>query len=278
MVVRTISGVLLLLILGVTFTLGGPVLFVLDACLSVLAFLELTRAMKIPTKEKKLCALEWIGLLGISFYYVLLWGTAYWGVSKEMLLFAILLTIMIMMLIYVFQFPKIEIQKVIAAVFSFVYAPIFLSYLFQIRLMDEKGIYLVWLVFTSSWACDTCAYCVGKPFGRHKLAPVLSPKKSIEGAIGGVVGAALIGFLYAFWLVKGPVSVFENDILWAFPLISAIGGVLSQIGDLAASGIKRTYGIKDYGKLIPGHGGIMDRFDSVVVTAPLIYYLVLCLM
>ena len=158
-----------------------------------------------------------------------------------------------------------------AAGFSFLYAPVFLSFIYLTRLLPH-GIYLVWLIFCGSWASDTCAYVVGMLFGRHKLAPVLSPKKTIEGSVGGILGAALIGYLYAYILCRFGTTDVTDAILWAFPAISAIGALLSQIGDLAASGIKRNHNIKDYGKLIPGHGGIMDRFDSVIVTAPLIYY------
>ena len=88
-----------------------------------------------------------------------------------------------------------------------------------------------------------------------------------------MAGAALIGFLYAWGLQKAGVTAVSDDAIWAFPLISGVGAVLSQLGDLAASGIKRDHNIKDYGKLIPGHGGIMDRFDSMTVTAPMTYFL-----
>ena len=148
-----------------------------------------------------------------------------------------------------------------------------LSYIYQIRVLPG-GIFTVWLVFICAWGCDTCAYCVGMLIGKHKMAPVLSPKKSVEGGIGGIVGAALIGILYALainhWGSAG-VSVAE------FAVIGAAGGAISQIGDLAASAIKRNYNIKDYGKLIPGHGGILDRFDSVIFTAPIIFYLAVLL-
>lgn len=270
MVVRAISGVVLLAILGVTLGFGGSILFGFSLLISLIGYLELTKAMKVRGENKAISGLEIIGCAGIVFYYLLL----FFDKTKEMNMLAIVLTIMGMLALFVLTYPKIAVNQVIPSIFAFIYAPVFLSYLYQTREL-EMGVYLVWLVFTSSWACDTCAYCVGKPLGRHKLAPVLSPKKSIEGAIGGVLGAAVIGFLYAYWLVSKNISSLSNDILWAFPLISAIGGVLSQIGDLAASGIKRQFEIKDYGKLIPGHGGIMDRFDSVIVTAPLIYYLVL---
>ena len=109
-----------------------------------------------------------------------------------------------------------------------------------------------------------CAYCVGMLIGKHKMAPVLSPKKSIEGAVGGVVGAALLGVIYAA-ATQGKMA--------EYALICAVGALISMVGDLAASAIKRNQNIKDYGKLIPGHGGILDRFDSVIITAPVIYYL-----
>ena len=107
-------------------------------------------------------------------------------------------------------------------------------------------------------------------FGKHKLAPVLSPKKSIEGAVGGVAGAALLGLAYG--LVLGThMEEFDNPVV-ACAISCAIAAVISQIGDLAASAIKRNHDIKDYGHLIPGHGGILDRFDSMIFTAPAIYF------
>ena len=108
------------------------------------------------------------------------------------------------------------------------------------------------------------AYCTGMLIGKHKMAPVLSPKKSVEGAVGGVAGAALLGVIYAA-ATQGP--------MLEYAVICAIGALISMVGDLAASAIKRNQGIKDYGKLIPGHGGILDRFDSVIFTAPVIYFL-----
>ena len=133
----------------------------------------------------------------------------------------------------------------------------------------------MWLILICSWGCDTCAYCVGVLFGKHKMAPVLSPKKSIEGAVGGVIGAAGLGALFG-WFVTSRVDAPANFI-FLFAIISAVGALISMVGDLAASGIKRNYDVKDYGKLIPGHGGVMDRFDSVIFAAPIIYFLAMIL-
>lgn len=103
------------------------------------------------------------------------------------------------------------------------------------------------------------------------MTPKLSPKKSIEGAVGGVVGAALLTALYAF-IFRGQMGINTMEI-WLLAAISAVGGLISMVGDLTASAIKRNYDIKDYGHLIPGHGGILDRFDSMIITAPIVYYL-----
>lgn len=267
MLTRVISGFFLVVILGVTMLCGGWVLYGTTMLISIIGFNELIRATHVRPVEKKLCGVELVGYVGILAYYVLLALPQ----AKAFLMAPILLTIMGMMLVYVLTFPKYHASQAMAAAFSYIYAPILLSYIYQTRMM-EHGIYIVWLVFIASWVCDTAAYFVGVLFGKHKMAPVLSPKKSIEGGIGGICGAALFGFLYAFVLQKVGVTFVAGDVLKAFPLIAAFGAVLSQIGDLAASGIKRNHEIKDYGKLIPGHGGIMDRFDSVIVTAPLIYY------
>ena len=130
----------------------------------------------------------------------------------------------------------------------------------------------MWLIFIGSWGSDTMAYVVGRKLGKTKIAPKLSPKKSLEGLIGGIVGAALIGIIFALIFRTQLLESFSNPIL-IFGLTGAIGSVVSQIGDMAASAIKRNKGIKDYGTLIPGHGGILDRFDSVIFIAPIVYFM-----
>ena len=171
---------------------------------------------------------------------------------------------------YLFSFPKYKADQIMAAFFGIFYVSIMLSFIYQTR-MIENGAYIVWLIFLCSWGCDTCAYCVGVLLGKHKMAPILSPKKSVEGAIGGVCGAFLLTLLYSF-IFRAQMGVSLKEML-ILGLISAVGGLISMVGDLAASAIKRNYEIKDYGTLIPGHGGILDRFDSVIITAPIIYYL-----
>ena len=183
-------------------------------------------------------------------------------------------TILILLFVYVFAFPKYDARQVMATLFSFIYAPIMLGYLYLTRELDQ-GFYIAWLIIISSWVCDTCAYFTGVMFGKHKMFPILSPKKSVEGFIGGIAGAAILGLIYG--LVFG-----ENLPTLAMPaagctLICAAGALIAVVGDLAASAIKRDTEIKDYGKLIPGHGGILDRFDSILFTAPAVFILAVLL-
>lgn len=284
---RTISGIVLVILAFGAIWAGDWVLLLTIYAVSVIGFLELTRAMGVNQKGKAPNAYEVVGLIGITAYDVLLYvyGTGLGlltdgprqltitgaAAAAFMCLMVLILTLLCLMAVYVLTFPKTKCDVPIRAFFACIYAPVMLSFIWLIREW-HGGFYLVWLVFISSWISDTCAYLVGRTFGKHKLAPVLSPKKSVEGSVGGILGAALVGFLYGFLLQRTNALDLPCQAAY-FALIGGVGSVLSQLGDLAASGIKRDHDIKDYGKLIPGHGGIMDRFDSVIVTAPLIYFL-----
>lgn len=263
---RLASGVVLVIIMLVAFLMGGTVLAGLLFVISLIAFMELSKATGIHTQGKKINAFEAAGLLGVSAYY----GAVYFSGNHTLLLMALIGVFMADMFIYVAMFPKYRSEQVMAAFFAFMYAPVMLSFMYQTRTL-HYGNYIVWLILISSWGCDTCAYVVGMLIGKKKIFPVLSPKKSLEGCIGGVAGAALIGALYGHYIVDQVVA--DQAVTWVIAFICAVGAVMSQVGDLAASAVKRNHDIKDYGKLIPGHGGIMDRFDSVIVTAPMIYFL-----
>ena len=253
---RLISGIFLVFAALLTIISGGYVLFVTLLCVSLLGIQELYKAMGVHKDGVGL--LELAGYLGAILYYAsLLLGFERYGMM------AVLLGLVLLMFVYVFTYPKYEADQVMSAFFGIVYVAVMLSFIFLTRNL-EGGKFLVWLIFLCSWGCDTCAYCVGMLIGKHKMAPVLSPKKSVEGAVGGVAGAALLGVIYAA-ATQGP--------MLEYAVICAIGALISMVGDLAASAIKRNQGIKDYGKLIPGHGGILDRFDSVIFTAPVIYFL-----
>ena len=257
---RLLSGIVLVILALILIIAGEEVLLASTFLISCIGMYELYRVFHI---EKSIMA--WISYLGVFVFYTNLRITFAQDVMTIAMGYMILL-----MFAYVFTYPKYEAKHIMASFFGFFYVGVMLSYVYQIRSLDN-GVYLAFLVFICSWGCDTCAYCVGKLIGKHKMSPKLSPKKSIEGAVGGVVGTALLTALYAyiFHLKMGIAS--QQIILLA--VIAAIAGLISMVGDLTASAIKRNYDIKDYGHLIPGHGGIMDRFDSMIITAPIIFYL-----
>lgn len=256
---RLISGIVLLIIMIGSVVLGGNVLFALITGISLVGLMELYRVIDIH--KTPLAILGYVATLAFDF-------CLYFN-RNEFLIYVIVIFMLCVMACYVIFYPKYNSKHVSMTVFAFIYAPVLLSYLYQIRMMND-GIYMIWLAFIGAWGSDTCAYVVGMLIGKHKLPSELSPKKSIEGCIGGIIGAGLIGFIYAT-IFKTHITL-DNPQL-AFTIIGAVSSVLSQIGDLAASAIKRNHNIKDYGKLIPGHGGIMDRFDSLIFTAPIVFLL-----
>lgn len=184
----------------------------------------------------------------------------------------VLVIIIVMAAVYVFTFPRYDFKQISYAIVGALYIPLFVTSIYLIRTLND-GKYVFWLVFISSWICDTCAYLVGCNIGKHKLAPVLSPKKSIEGALGGVAGSVIVAFIFAYFVEYKLFGGTNHST--EYMIICFFGAIISQVGDLFASAIKRNNDIKDYGTLIPGHGGIMDRFDSVIFVAPIIYILAL---
>ena len=253
---RLISGIVLVIIALATIISGSWILFFTLLAVSLIGMRELYKVMKVS--DEHVTVLELVGYLGAVLYYIAM--KADFGNYGTM---AIIISMILILFVYVFGYPKYHAEQVMAAFFGVVYVAVMLSFIYLTRSLPD-GKFLVWLIFLCSWGCDTCAYCVGMLIGKHKMAPVLSPKKSIEGAVGGVVGAALLGVIYAA-ATQGKMA--------EYALICAVGALISMVGDLAASAIKRNQNIKDYGKLIPCHGGILDRFDSVIITAPVIYYL-----
>ena len=163
-------------------------------------------------------------------------------------------------LLYLFRSPAVKAEDA-AITLTGIFYVIFFSY--HVALTDHYHI-SVWLIFISAFGTDMAAYFTGHAIGKHKLCPEISPKKTVEGAIGGVLGSVILCGIFGYCFIRG---LFIHCLI-----IGAIGSVAAQTGDLIASAFKRKMGIKDYGNLIPGHGGVMDRFDSVLLTAPLVYY------
>ncbi len=271
---RVISGVVIAALIIVTGYVGGYALLAFMFVCSSIAFTEMVRALGGAEEGRKINAGTAAGLAANTAYYICL---AVKGNSLETdHAFAVILILLViaLMVSYVLRFPGSRDRQVTSVVFSFVYIPYFISFAYRARVMPY-GKYLLCLIFFSAWISDSCAYFAGRAFGRHKLAPVLSPKKTVEGSIGGIAGSSVSCLIAAVVLrALHPTEQY----LAVFALIGAVGSVISQIGDLAASAIKRTRGIKDYGSIIPGHGGMMDRFDSGIFTAPVVYLLASLLM
>lgn len=270
---RLISGIFLVIAALLTIIAGGDILLITLFGVSVIGLGELFKIEKMTFSLPAL--LVYVATAG---YYVLLRVFDNGIVVGELAWMYALAVLVVLLGCYVFTFPKYNAKQMMLSFFGFFYVAIMLSFVYRTR-MYGSGQYLVWLIFLSSWGCDTCAYCVGmltaKTVGNHKMAPKLSPKKSIEGAIGGILGAAGLGALYAAVITSISGVAYPK---LEYAIICGAGAVIAQIGDLAASAIKRDYELKDYGHIIPGHGGVLDRFDSVIFTAPIIYYLAVTLL
>ena len=268
---RLLSGILLVIIALGTIIPGGYLLFGLILVISLVGFSELLRVFKAEKTLIGVCGY----LFGVLYFLNLRFGESVFGEYLlspyiEPFQWIVLAYMVVLLTIMVFTFPKYQPREVLATFFGFFYVVVMLSFVYQVRMLP-LGVFLVWLIFICSWGSDTFAYCAGLTLGKHKLAPKLSPKKSVEGAIGGIAGAAFLGFIYA--LAINRFADVQVGVV-AFTLIGGIGSVISQIGDLVASAFKRHYEVKDYGSFIPGHGGVLDRFDSVIFVSPIIFYLV----
>ncbi|MCR5033106.1 MAG: phosphatidate cytidylyltransferase [Lachnospiraceae bacterium] len=260
------SGIVLLIAMISCILLNGWVLALALCIISCIGFMELCKACKVHGEGQKINAPEVLLLFAILAFYIAI----YMNTTMTSAIPVIMLAFIALMFLYVLGYPKYHAMQIMPAFFAFIYAPVMFSFIYLTRNL-QHGQYLVWMIVISAWGCDTFAYCVGMLIGKHKMAPKLSPKKSVEGAIGGVAGAALLGALYGVFLTER--MDMDRNLVWTLALIAAVGAVIAMVGDLAASAIKRNFEIKDYGKLIPGHGGIMDRFDSILFTAPMTYLL-----
>ncbi len=261
-ITRTISGFILVVIVALAFYLGPLATNILMCFVSLVGVMELLRVYKLNKR-----VIGWINYIFTIGYYALLYF-----MDDRFTLPLIVLYVLIIMALFVLTYPKYTDKEILEGFLPFFYVAMMLSFVYRIRGLEHGGI-LVILIFVSSWGNDTCAYLVGRAIGKHKMSPKLSPKKSVEGLIGGIVGAALLGALFGFLFDRYVDTLAMAPVIFA--VIGGIGALPAVVGDLAASAIKRNNDIKDYGKLIPGHGGVMDRFDSIIFTAPIVYYLLI---
>ena len=194
----------------------------------------------------------------------------YIGEGMRSALAGIFIYFVLMFIVAISSHYTVTLEKMGGSFFFAMLIPYFLSSFVRLHEL-ALGKYLVLLPLIAAFASDAFALFAGMAFGKHKLAPALSPKKTVEGAVGGLLGAVVFCLLYGVILQRG-FQVQAN-----YPLLvlyGFLGSLVSQLGDLSFSYIKRQYGLKDFGNIFPGHGGVLDRFDSVIFCAPLIEILV----
>lgn len=252
---RIISALVGLLILYFTLKIGGIFLASMVFLVSAIAYQEFCNVV-----ENK--GIKCFRIVSFLFLVLLIFSIYYYGNTFYALI--IVCSFIVFFATYVFKFKETNFINMVVSYFGFVYVSLF-SFVILIYLMD-KGIYYLWLIFIIVWTSDTFAYFIGTRFGKKPLAPKLSPKKSVEGSLGGIAGSIAFSIAYGYFVLKGELPIVDLFVLGL--LLSSI----SQMGDLAASTIKRFADVKDYGKILPGHGGILDRFDSVLFTLPIAYY------
>ena len=232
---------------------GGLYIFLLSMVLSIVGLYEFYEAIKNDNKRP----INWLGFLVV----ILLLFISYFNLDQTFYLFIFFIASYVLLTLNIFS-KKDRLVDSALTIFGVIYIGIGFSHLIMISKFDNKLI--IFIPFMISWSTDTFAYFTGKYFGSKKLYPSVSPNKTIEGAVGGVIGSVIINYIFVYFFVK--------DILAIIIVISLFGSIFSQIGDLLASKIKRSCGIKDFGKILPGHGGVLDRFDSALVTIPFVYY------
>lgn len=251
-------GAIMLIPALLIFFIGGVYLKYFVMVLSLCGLYEFYNACK----KSKLKPIALIGYVFSIIYFITLGNTF----NFQMFTYMLIATVFISMLIPVLNI-NYNFEDIACTILGVLYVTIFFSLMVLIE-NKEHGSYLIWLIFISSWGCDTAAYYSGKYLGKHKLIPKVSPKKTIEGSIGGLIGSVVGCTLYGYIISKYGVNVS----LYNYIIIGILGGIFGQFGDLVASSIKRHSGIKDYSNLIPGHGGILDRFDSILFVTVVVYY------
>lgn len=266
MTTRLISGIVAIPLLIVIILAGNDVLKTVAIIISLIGINELYKAFSKGFKSVHIC-----GYLATVLYILFI---EYFIEQTTIFLTLFLLTSFVFMVI---EHKKVNMIDFIITIFGFFYIPFMLVNIYIVRQIPQTGMFFVWLIFISAWGCDTGAYFVGIAFGKRKLIPELSPKKTVEGAIGGIVVATLLGLAYGFFVASRLAENIKVETISICVLTCFFGSILSQFGDLTASSIKRYTKIKDFGKIMPGHGGVLDRFDSVIFTSPTIYITIIFL-
>lgn len=240
---------------------------VIGCCVGVIALIGMYEFFKVTGLLKKKSPSVFAGFAFAAFIFALAIFKA--DILKDNLLLIISAYVFVLMCFMVLFRSKMSFADAATSFLGTAYISIFFMHILFIR-QTNAGHLNIWLIFISAWSTDTFAYFAGRLLGKHKLCPNISPKKTVEGAIGGTLGCVICICVYVFLCAR--YTSFNANYISA-AVLAALTSVFSQFGDLCASCIKREHNVKDYGNLIPGHGGILDRFDSALLISPLCYYL-----
>lgn len=189
--------------------------------------------------------------------------------QRNIVFLIIYVVVFYLMMQLIFNKERFTLDDIAVTLLGIVYVPFLLSFIFLVRCMDN-GFEMVWIIFAGTFSTDTFAYFTGKLFGRKKLLPKISPNKTVAGAIGGIIGSVVCTFAFGYFYINLYAGINLPNYHYIF--IGILCGVIAQLGDWAASAIKRSVGIKDFGHIMPGHGGLLDRIDSLLFVAPAIYF------
>ncbi len=268
----------ILLVVGWLFAIYTPVFSAVLAIIAIIGVWEMLKVFNVQNIPFRiLCLVFSAGVVLFADY----------GAKFNIPLFPVLTAvILVSLIVMVLNFEKLKFEQVVSSLFSAFAIPASLSCILLFRDMyisspeaytKSDGIFLILFAFFGSWMTDSFALISGMLFGKHKLAPKISPKKTVEGAIGGVIcniiASGILFLVFSkFYNLSAEISLVETLIT------AAVLSVISMFGDLAASTIKRHQGVKDFGNLLPGHGGIMDRFDSTLFVLPTLYSAVLLIL
>ncbi len=278
MLARILTGVIgIPFAFAVVFWPNGKPFAVVIGFVAVVGVMEFYHGLRQQTRIRPI---EWVGVIAVVMFIIS--ATSLAGSNFTSILPAVLTLLFVLSFCVEFiRTKRAPIENVGTTVFGAMYVGWFISHMVALRWFSGKvmlagtqyaadtGACLVMLIFLATWACDTGAFAIGRKWGKHKMAPLLSPNKTMEGAAGGLVSSIVLAMLCG-WLIHMP---------WYHTLaLGIIFGVFSQLGDLSESAIKRELGIKDFGKIVPGHGGILDRFDSVLFTGPAAFYYIVIFM
>lgn len=241
--------------------------YIVDVAFAIIAIMALHEYFNAFKKVAK--PVEWLGYLVCALIGII--HLIPKEVGLNFISIALPITIMILFAQVVITNMKTTVNDIAITFFGICYIPIFLLFIPIINAM-ENGRVLVWFILIAAWGTDVFAYIAGKTIGKHKLNSDVSPNKTIEGCIAGTIGAIILVLIYT-WVCN---TYFSMNLPYIYMFIIAVAlSIAGQIGDFAASSIKRYVGIKDFSNLIPGHGGMLDRIDSVIFIAPFAYILIM---